>query len=286
MSAISFTIPGLIKKVLDKLPISTSDLARANVCTEQRLSVLDDVSSHMGASGSYLKVVTLTGSGTWHKPADMLGSVVYVTGCGAGGRGSVWGKAATLSGASAGACAIMVPLHVGSSVNYSVAQEQPLSASDGSQAPATTFGALRLAGGRAAIHGGATKPNAGGGNDVVELHSLFPDAIPLEYLIQPPAVGVVWTGGRAGMYIPGTTAPPGSGTGTPTQVLAPFQNTSLTAVGRVAQNLSADSLLGVSRQGGVRWGSGGVARRSHPQEDPASAASGPGYLRVYYPAAG
>jgi len=276
MSAISFTIPGLIKKVLDKLPLSTSDLARANVCTEQRLSVLDDISAHTGASGSYLRHVTLTGSGTWSKPADMLGSTVWVTGCGAGGRGGVWAKNTSVAGASAGACAILVPVTVGASVSYSVANPQLLTAADGAQAASTVFGSLTLPGGRAAMRGTVSRVNPGGGNDADELAGHFLNGLRLEHLQQHPAAGVVWTGGHGGFVHASSSATP----------IIPFQNAYITASGRVTANLSADSLLGVSRQGGTRWGSGGVARHNHAQENDAAAASGPGLLRVYYPAAG
>jgi len=277
MSAISFTIPGLIKKVLDKLPTSTAELAKANVCTEQRLSVLDDISSHMGASGSYFKVVTLSGKGTWQRPADMLGNTVYVTGCGAGGRGATKETGTSMAGASAGACAIMVPVTIGATANYSVAGAQPLGAADGAVAPSTQFGPLTLKGGRAAVHKRATAVNPGGGNDVLDVSFLFEGGNPpLEVISQPPTVGVVWTGGHGGHSVQ---------TGTAASGLPPFQNTSITGAGRVSTNLSADSLLGVSRQGGVRWGSGGVARRSHQPENPTAAASGPGLLRIYYPTA-
>jgi len=275
MSAISFTIPGLIKKVLDKLPVSTADLARASVCTEQRLSVLDDLSSHVGASGSYLKVVALTGSGTWSRPADMLGSTVWVTGCGAGGRGSVWPKNTSVAGASAAACAIMVPITIGATVSYSVANAQLLTAADGAQAASTVFGSLTLEGGRAASRGTTAKVNPGGGNDSNELEGHFSEGLPPEVLKQNPTQGVVWAGGHGGLVLAATQG----------SAIIPFQNASITASGRVAGNLSADSLLGVSRQGGTRWGSGGVARHNQAQENAAAAASGPGYLRVYYPAA-
>jgi len=276
MSAISFTIPGLIKKVLDKLPISTSNLARASVCTEQRLSVLDDIGSHMVASGSYMRHVTLTGSGSWSKPADMLGNTVWVTGCGAGGRGSVWAGSSSVAGASAGACAILVPVNIGTTVNYSVANPQLLTAADGAQAAGTVFGALTLPGGRAAMHGTASRVNPGGGNDANDLIAAFTDGLPLAAIQQHPAAGTVWAGGHGGFIH----------TGSPDRSIVPFQNASITASGRVTGNLSADSLLGVSRQGGTRWGSGGVARHNQPQENAAAAASGPGYLKIYYPAAG
>jgi len=277
MSAISFTIPGLIKKVLDKLPTSTAELAKANVCTEQRLSVLDDISSHMGASGSYFKVVTLTGKGTWQRPADMLGNTVYVTGCGAGGRGATAKTGTSVAGASAGACAIMVPVTIGATAAYSVATAQPLDVDDGAVAPSTTFGPLTLRGGRASVHTRATHVNPGGGNDVLDVSFLFLGGTPpLEAIRQPPAVGVVWTGGHGGLVVQ---------TGTAASGVPPFQNTSITGASRVVGNLSADSLLGVSRQGGTRWGSGGVARRSHQPENPAAAASGPGLLKIYYPTA-
>ena len=275
MSAISFTIPGLIKKVLNKLPVSTADLASASVCTEQRLGVLDDISSHIGSSGSYLKVVTLSGSGTWSKPADMLGSTVWVTGCGAGGRGSVWPKNISVAGASAAACAIMVPITIGSSVSYSVASAQPLTAADGAQAASTVFGSLTLDGGRAASRGTASTVNPGGGNDSDELAGFFPNGIPLAAIQQAPAPGVVWAGGHGGLSLGAD----------PDKSIIPFQNASITASGRVLMNLSADSLLGVSRQGGTRWGSGGVARHNQAQENSAAAASGPGILKIYYPTA-
>jgi len=277
MSAISFTIPGLIKKVLDKLPTSTAELAKANVCTEQRLSVLDDISSHMGASGSYFKAVTLSGKGTWQRPADMLGSTVWVTGCGAGGRGATRETGPVVAGASAGACAILVPVTIGATATYSVAAAQPLGAADGAVAPSTTFGPLTLRGGRAALHKRAQHVNPGGGNDALDLSLLYPNGSPpLEVIQQSPATGVVWTGGHGGFV----TSSGSTISGNP-----PFQNTSITGASRVNGNLSADSLLGVSRQGGARWGSGGVTRRSHQPENPTAAASGPGLLKIYYPTA-
>ena len=277
MSAISFTIPGLIKKVLNKLPVSTADLARASVCTEQRLGVLDDIGSHIGRSGSYLKVVTLSGSGTWSKPADMLGSTVWVTGCGAGGRGGVFGKSATVRGASAGACAIMVPVTIGNSVSYSVASSQPLTAPANAVAPSTSFGPLLLMGGRAASKNAEAGnfPHPGGGNFANEFRNLVADNVPFESLIQSPALGVVWTGGHGGFLSDAAGA----------EVYPPFQNPQFNGQSRVQYNVSADSLLGASRQGGTRYGSGGVARMKQNQENDAAAASGPGFLRIYYPTA-
>lgn len=128
-----FGVPGKLKDIYDYLTntvwpeldakATSTEVAKASVCTETRLSKLDATVS----SAKPLKYVTtsiITSGSSWTVPSDLVGDMIWVSGCGGGGGGGGLtiesGSAGQSSSGSAGVSGVLVPLPLNGATSLSI----------------------------------------------------------------------------------------------------------------------------------------------------------------------
>lgn len=167
-----FGVPGKLKDIYDYLTgtlkpeldtkATSSEVAKASVCTETRLARLNANVSQ--AFPLELVTVDLAGSGTWSRPADMIGDLIFVTGCGGGGGGGGASYANSVTGRGAGGAgavsAYLAPMLMGASLSYSIGAggiggTETTNASNGGDTviDAGALGKIVLYGGGAGLNG-------------------------------------------------------------------------------------------------------------------------------------
>jgi len=167
---------GMMKKIVDtynyltgnldtktSLLMKTSEGLLRTTWTDAKAAYLDG-----GIKAGYpleLHTVTLTSGSSWTVPSDLIGDMVYVSGCGGGGGGGGMDTSGNYygSGGSGAASLIMMPyfLNGAGSVSYAIGSggaggTTGANAYSGGNGGATTFGSIRIQRG----FGGYSNPSA------------------------------------------------------------------------------------------------------------------------------